>query len=95
MTVKEVYSPMEKKQFPPENVLPDELLSSLRAFLSSVRVDRFSKNLRNLFLSHIYNEMNVPSLDLEEFVLDLQSLFELLDAAEKAPVQRITDSSFL
>jgi hypothetical protein len=83
---------MEKKSFSAKGVLPDELLDAVRAFLSSASVDRLSKTLRNQFLSHIYYESDAPALDLEDYVLDLQALFDLLDVMEKTP---LTGSSSL
>lgn len=62
--------------------MPDELVGALRTFLSTVSVGRLSKTIRNLFLSHIYNEGDTPDLDMEERVLELQALFDLLDVLE-------------
>ncbi|TDW99399.1 hypothetical protein [Dinghuibacter silviterrae] len=79
---------MENK--PLEESLPSEALAALNTFLKAVPVDRLSKNLRNLFLSHVYHELDTPSVDLEESIVDLQSLFNFLDALE--PISK--DSSF-
>jgi hypothetical protein len=73
--------------------LPSEAIDALSAFLKAVPVNRLSRNLRNLFLSHVYHEMDAPSVDLEEHILDLQSLFDFLDALEEAPPVA-KDSSF-
>lgn len=78
----------------PEGSLPEELVDAIGVFLSSVPVNRLSKNLRNLFLSHIYHEMDTPSVSLEEQILDLQTLFDLLDVMEQAPQQQSKGSSF-
>jgi hypothetical protein len=86
---------MEHTQSSPEGRLPEDLVDAISVFLSSVPVARLSKNLRNLFLSQMYNEMDTPSLNLEEQILDLQALFDLLDIMERAPAQRSKGSSFL
>lgn len=73
---------MEKKTSTTDETLPKEATSALKAFLETVPVGRLSKTLRNLFLSHICQEIDAPSLALEESILDLQALFDLLDALE-------------
>lgn len=73
---------MEKKTSTTDETLPKEAIEALQAFLEAVPVGRLSKTLRNLFLSHIYQEIDAPSLALEESILDLQALFDLLDALE-------------
>jgi hypothetical protein len=72
---------MEKKTSPIEP-LPKEAITALQTFLETVPPGRLSKTLRNLFLSHIYHEMDTPSLTLEDSIMDLQALFDLLDALE-------------
>lgn len=83
---------MENRPSPFEDSRPDELLEALNTFLRSVPVGKLSKTLRNLFLSHIYHEMDTPSVNLEENILYLQALFDFLDTLEKVPVR---DSSSL
>lgn len=73
---------MEKKTTQTDEPLPKEAIAALQTFLGAVPVGRLSKTLRNLFLSHVYHEMDTPSLALEENILDLQALFDLLDALE-------------
>lgn len=73
---------MEKKTSTTDETLPKEAIAALQAFLEAVPVGRLSKTLRNLFLSNIYQEIDAPSLALEESILDLQALFDLLDALE-------------
>ena len=74
---------MEKKTSPNEP-LSKEATAALQTFLATVPVGRLSKTLRNLFLNHVYNEMDTPSLTLEVSIIDLQGLFDLLDALETA-----------
>jgi hypothetical protein len=85
---------MENRESPWGNTLSEPVVVALHGFLSSVSVERLSKNVRNIFLNHVYTEMDVPSLDMEECVLQLQALFDLLDILEKVPEQQAKDSSF-
>ena len=76
-----------------ENFVPgDELLQAIRNFLYTVPIARLSKGLRNLFLTCMYHEADTPSLDLEDFILDVRALFDLLDAMEPSQAK---GSSFL
>ena len=83
---------MKNRPSPADHTLPDETLDALNAFIKAVPADRLSKTLRNLFLSNIYHELDTPAVDLEERILDLQALFDFLDALEKCPAPK--DSSF-
>jgi hypothetical protein len=86
---------MKNQQSPFEGNLSEELQGALQTFLSTVSVARLSKTLRNLFLNHVYHESDTPSLNMEEFVLELQALFDLLDMLETSPNQGLKGSSFL
>lgn len=85
---------MEHRSSTTDESLPSEALDALKTFLRAVPVHRLSKKLRNLFLSHVYHEMDAPSVDLEDSILDLQSLFDFLDALEKVCGGSAKDSSF-
>jgi hypothetical protein len=86
---------MEKQQSPSDENPLEGLQDALHIFLSTVSVERLSKTLRNLFLSHVYNESDTPLVDQEECVLELQALFDLLDVMERVPMQKARDSSSL
>jgi hypothetical protein len=83
---------MKNRPSPTDHNLPDEAMDALHAFIKAVPANRLSKTLRNLFLSNIYHELDTPSVDLEEHILDLQALFDFLDILEKYPAPK--DSSF-
>ncbi len=75
---------MNNMQSAGNSTIPMELAEALGTFLSCVPATRISKHVRDLLLSHVYNETDTPDLDIQECILDIQALFFLLDTAEKA-----------
>lgn len=76
-------------------ILSETLLREFSNFLEAVPARRLSRGLRNVFIAYVREEMNIGfQLFFDDFVRDLDLLFDLLDVIEdeyKLPV--IKDNS--
>ena len=61
--------------------LTKKLIEEFDSFLEYVSPERLSRNLRNLFISHLEYEKDHP-LYFDDLIGDLYILFQLLDLSE-------------
>ena len=59
-----------------------KLIKQVKRFIETTPPERLSKNLRNLLLGHLAVQKDGYNFDLDDLLIDMMSLFELLDAIE-------------
>ncbi len=62
--------------------LSKELQIEVATFFEYAPPARLSRNLRKLLLSYLSQQRDGHNLDMDDLLLDLQSLFALLDAVQ-------------
>lgn len=74
---------------PTTSQLSENLTKEFIDFIDSVPAKRLSRNLRNLLLQYLATHKDGHSFDLDNLLIDMLSLFELLQAIEDEEIKTL------
>ena len=72
-----------KNQEEKPSKLPDSLQQAFLHFIENYPVKRFNRNLHKMIIAHMIHETYSTSDYMQHLLLDLEGLFDLLEAIEE------------